>query len=76
MNGTWETRRPGATDFVPVPNGETSRIMSREGMSGLVAPPGSAGAEFRFRSEDGGVSRSVRLEGDLSPALSTRRGLE
>ena len=73
MNGTWEVRRPGGTEFVPVPDDGCDRGRSSKGFSALVVPMGSSGAEYRFRSSTGAVYPSTRVDNDF-PAMG--RGLD
>lgn len=68
MNGHWEVRMPGGTEFVPVPDDGSGRVTSRREFSALIVPMGAPGAEYRFRSSTGGVSLSTRITSDF-PAL-------
>lgn len=73
MNGTWEVRLLGAIEFVPLLDDGTGRVTTREDRSTMVVPQGIPGAQYRFRSDRGDVSRSVRIESDF-PAVG--RGLD
>jgi hypothetical protein len=73
MNGHWEVRMPGGTEFVSVADEGSGRVTSRKDLSVLVVPMGTPGAEYRFRSSTGSVSPSTRINSDC-PALG--RGLD
>ena len=73
MRGNWEVRLPGGTEFAPVPDDGAGQVARRKELSAVIVPMGAPGAEYRFRSEGGDVTRSVRITSDF-PALG--RGLD